>query len=445
MLALAWFAQPLAAQVAANPAPPADGGFKVIATAAAFKTSAARKKEYNEILQLLREGPLDTVNRSRIETFLRQVVFAEWTQPTFRPQLAKLRLEFRNKELRQISAADDAKHAFINDVTLKGMIAIANDNYHPAVRHNAMMLIGDLNAKEAGTGAMATPAEPLPQALTEKGALLESAENAQLPPAVRVAALIGILRHAENGAKMQPPTKESIRAAMVRVLKEKKPAENTSPDGHAWLRMRAADVLGVLALPGADNESAKELAKVIDEADAPLMLRCAAARSLGRLKLGAAADLKVAEIAGALGNLTLEVCSAELARSEAANESPSARTLGHRTVCIQVALKGEDDKGGIGALKAEGNDKTVLDGVSKTVLEIAGSFDHADAATDIKPKVEELEKLLAQHKLLRAKPAAPAATAVKPEAEAEAGATPAAADAKTTDAKAAAAPAAAKK
>jgi hypothetical protein len=413
-----------------------------------FAAPTARKKEHNEVLRILREGSLGSVEKAQVETFYNQVYFAEWTQPAVRRELVQRRQDFRKKDI-GTAASDAAKLAFLNEVALKKLIAIAGDNYHPAVRVNAMLLIGDLNAKEAaGAGATATPADPLPQALTEKGALLESTENAQLPPAVRVAALVGVLRHAEN-AKAPPATKESIRAAMVNLVKEKKPAENNSPDGHAWLRMRAAEILGVLALAGPNNESAKELGKVIDEADAPLLLRCASARSLGRLNLAGAADLKVAEIAGALGNLTLEVCAAELARAEAANEAPSARTLGHRTVCIQVAFKGEDDKGGIGALKAEGNDKTVLDGVSKTVLEIAGSFADENADSDIKPKVEELEKLLSQHKLLRAKAAAAGATATKPEVEADA-ATPSAADAtdtdaKAADAKAAVAPAAAKK
>jgi hypothetical protein len=427
MLLIAWAVRPMAAQEAAAPAAPAEKKtHKEDKTAAEFdpvKKRKERQEEAREIARILREGPLGGVERSRVETWYNQVIFAEWTQVKNRRDLARLRQDFRNRELRVITAGNAAIHDFLNELTLKKMIALAAGDYHPAVRHNAMLLIGDLNAKEAGTGAMVSPAEPLLLALTEKGALLESAEDTQAHPAVRVAALIGVLRHAENSAKMPPPTKESVRGAMVRVLKEKTPAENMSADGQAWLRTRAADVLGALALAGPANESAKELAAVIDEASAPLLLRCAAARSLGRLNLGGAADLKIAEIAGALGNLTLEVCAAELARAEAANESPSARTLGHRTLCVQVALKGEDDKGGIVSLKAEGADKTVLDSVSKTVLEIAGTFVDENAAADIKPQVEELEKLLAQHKLLRAKAPAAGATAIKPEAEAAPAAT----------------------
>ncbi|MEX0585012.1 MAG: hypothetical protein WD176_00105 [Pirellulales bacterium] len=414
-LVIALTARRSAAQEAA-----AEPTFKEDATATEYdpvKKKKERGEEMRHISGVLRDGPLQG-NERRIDIWYNQVIFAEWTQAKNRRDLARWRQDFRNRELRQITVSQDAVHTHLNDVTLKKMIALAAGDYHPVVRHNAMLLIGDLNQKEAvaGAGGVQTAPEPLPLALTEKGALLDSVENAQQHPVVRVAAIVGVLRHAENSQKMPAPQKEEVRAAMIRVLKEKTPAENMSADGQVWLRTRAADVVGALALLGPDNESCKELAKVIDEADASLALRCAAARALGRMKLDGVADLKIAEIAGALGNLTLEVCAAELARAEAANETPSARALGHRTFCIQTALKGEDEKvaGGMMKLKAEGNDKVVLDGVAKTVSEIAGTFTDEAAQAEIKPKVEELEKLLAQHKLLRAKPAA--ATAEKPAA-----------------------------
>jgi hypothetical protein len=77
------------------------------------------------------------------------------------------------------------------------MNAIAKGNYHPAVRYNAALILGQLDAQPG--------AKPLPAGTEAILAFLENDQfnNVPVPTAVQIAALVSLHRHARLG--VDPP------------------------------------------------------------------------------------------------------------------------------------------------------------------------------------------------------------------------------------------------
>ncbi len=137
-------------------------------------------------------------------------------------------------------ATNQAAHDELNRITLDKMQAIASDNYHPTVRLNAMLLIGDL------TESADASSPPWKNALP---ALLKAATANDSVDAVRVAALRGLLRHAQAG--IDP----SVRPQVIQGMPRAGPAAHSAgrpatKDGHDWISRRAIDVLSAIGDPG---------------------------------------------------------------------------------------------------------------------------------------------------------------------------------------------------
>ena len=81
----------------------------------------------------------------------------------------------------------------LNQLTLDFMKKVVKANCHPAVRYNAMLIVGELDErKEVTIGAMKSPAVPHGDAFDF---MLEQLTNHKQIDSVRIAALIGIRRH----------------------------------------------------------------------------------------------------------------------------------------------------------------------------------------------------------------------------------------------------------
>lgn len=173
-----------------------------------------------------------------------------------------------------------------------------------------MLLIGDLNEQEPATvGANQTPPKPLPKALD---IMLTEFDNPQQIDAVRLACLVGILRHAELtrvGMEIPEASRQKITTSCLTLLAAAQPPAGRSKDGHVWMQRRAMEILGALGSPGPNGEVAQALDQFVrDEKGASLRMRCTAADALGRLEFPSDPGLDVDKTARGLGTITISVC-----------------------------------------------------------------------------------------------------------------------------------------
>lgn len=243
-------------------------------------------------------------NNEVLRNWFGRVLFPRMTQLNQLDKLPDLRREFLETYLARYYSRDNdqskkAHDYVVNELALKEMEKIANGRYHPAVRYNAMLLIGELNDKEMVRTAGA-PAEPLPAALPVMALALVSKEPTQID-AVRVAALVGILRHAERESEREIPafdekTKNGLISIMLRIIDGAEPPGTRSPEGQLWMKRRAVNVLGALGDTGAPDATAPggvvlgKLDSILSDDKADTLLRCDAAVALGRIRFKSSPD-----------------------------------------------------------------------------------------------------------------------------------------------------------
>ena len=157
--------------------------------------------------------------------------------------------------------------------------------FHPAVRFNAMLLLGDLNAKEKSIAEQRKHPEPYAPML---GVLVSALRSPKQSDAVKVAALIGILRHARlqwYGSNPRIPTAErrKILSATYKIVKMQQPPAGRSKAGHAWMQRRSIEILAAFKLIGAYEVINDAITTIVANPQADLSLRCTAAESLAYL------------------------------------------------------------------------------------------------------------------------------------------------------------------
>lgn len=374
-----------------------------------------------ERAQILRELPgimrgdttLDDTAKQVLDGYFVRIVFAEMTQVANLPRITEIRQTVRSRYIRS-PFAPPAVHTYINGLIFTNMNRIAHDNeFHPAVRVNAMYMIADLNEEESTVaGGAIKPAKPLAAVLSARGGLLDSAADATLLPAVRAMALYGVQRHADAG--IAAANQAAAQTNMTAILKEK--LTGTADAQTAWLKMRAADVLGTIGVADPAGAIAGALGATISDATAPVAVRCAAAQALGKLKGLAAGMIDLPELVAGLGNLHLDLCRAELDRAAFDLDTVSARQIHHRASAVQAAL-GDGAANGVVILVPAGDaQKALLDAIAANVTETLALVpdENADPTEQLSIKADELEKLLADANVLKSQPRATAAPADAP-------------------------------
>ncbi len=259
------------------------------------------------------EEPL-TGKETLFDAYHSQFVFAKMTQ-TDADSLASLAGD-RQKFLEKLARArSDAAHDRLVDLTFNTMSTIATGNFHPAVRYNAMLIIGELNSKEVvliGEGA----APPIPL-LTALKVMLDELKSPTQIDAVRAAAIVGILRHAEydgqrpEAQRMPANARKAVRDDMLALLAATDPPPGRSPEGHEWMQRRAVEVLGALGEVGEGGEVLTALLTILDDASAPVSYRCDAAIALGRLQYPQGFAVDPAVMAQKMGDLATQIAREE--------------------------------------------------------------------------------------------------------------------------------------
>ena len=265
-----------------------------------------------EVGKMLQYGKFDAGQSAKFDDYYTYFNLPQWTLSDSRSQLLDLRKKLHDDLNKAGRPSNTEVHDRLNALSLEFMDALANNRdpaggggkrFHPAVRVNAMLMIAELNAVERKGS---TPPEPLPDALRT---LMKNAGDPKQIEAVKVAALVGILRHLTLGAVSEPEQKQ-LAAVMLKLLKSPSP-EGQSAEGHAWLQTRAAEVLGRFGSVGAGGEVAVALAALVGDKKAPFESRCLAAGELGRLKYTKGSY--VGDCAVALGRLARDCAAAEIA------------------------------------------------------------------------------------------------------------------------------------
>ena len=274
------------------------------------------------------EQPLAS-NQPNFDNYFNSYLFPRmtWVANIESPESFNFLVEQRNLILNQYLKKPTLPaevHDQLVRITLATMTKIATGNYHPAARHNAMLIIAELNTKEM-VRVPVTPPEPhLPALTTMVDAL---GEPMQLD-VVRVAAMVGILRHVQWDARQreklaeQPaikriddPLRDRINQLTLAIINAKVPPAGRTLDGHAWMQRRAIDILSVMGTISSDVNAAQTIEAMISNLEAPVSLRCTAAESLGQLN-PAETKLDALDSARKLGELAVFLVRREVKRVE---------------------------------------------------------------------------------------------------------------------------------
>ena len=349
------------------------------------KQTSAMKRE---VIRALVAGKYEGNQQETLQTYYKKVVLPSWTLEENYYQLPKFRADLRG-ELRQGKVGPP--HTEAVEIISGGLSRLAgNGRFHPIVRYNAMLMVGDLNEQEAAS-FNAEPT-PLPAAVP---LMLNALLDEQLD-AVKVAAMVGLARHTRLGfaEENQQLVNQRLIPALVKLAGEKTPPANRSPDGHDWMRCQAIDLLGLLRTPGPNGAVAKALGAIVsDKKDVPekkdkeMTVRAAAARALGSLNYAGASGLDAVKFADALASLALDACARGTAGSGGGEdeEVPIARRrLRAELHAVSVGFNG------IKVLAPEPPAKDIVEALSKKVEAAAAPFDKKDSK-DPRQDLEDAE------------------------------------------------------
>ncbi len=244
--------------------------------------------------------------QTKIKKYFRTFYFPMMTQqsPTDLSRLGRLREDLFKRYLRPspVQAAQD----FLTKESLGIMRVLSRDNYHPAVRYNAVLILGMLDQQYAGTGADATPPVPLPAATNELLELLEQDKfkDVKVSPQVKVGAIEGLVRHARFGIDPQY-TQRTTQAAMA-VLAQETSSMDISDEVHHWMQCQAASVLIQLSKDAPNDAVQTALTKLIANEKVGLDDRCYVVGLLKKMNYPAA-GIDVSAMVLPLGKLTQAV------------------------------------------------------------------------------------------------------------------------------------------
>jgi hypothetical protein len=288
-----------------------------------------QKNERISIQRILRAGTLQPGDDNTLTTYYDTYALPRWTVKENFTELPDYRKDLEN-ELR-LSKRGQAHDLLVRSV-LDFMSELAKEHRPPVVRFNAMLTIAKLNAEDSPTASQPTIASP--DALT---VLLEAFNDPTQIDAVKVAALLGLVRHAELWQSSQQSQigmgNPQIRGQVItqmRTLATTKAVPKRDVDGHAWMRALAIEVLANLGDAGPQGEIAKTLADITAEDPGSPMAREAAAKGLGYLNYTGVAEIDqiALSLGAALADVASRACDAELKRYEEAKEKKAKGQTG---------------------------------------------------------------------------------------------------------------------
>jgi hypothetical protein len=365
------------------------------------------KRLDSKIRTSLREGKFaDPQAKSDFDNFYNGFFLSRWTVQENIRHLHRYRQDL-SSHLR--TAIPGPPRDSLISLVLEFMKKLVVGHFHPAVKVNAMLAIGELNSVEA-SGRI--PAVPLPEALD----VLVKAADSKLSEGIRVAAMVGILRHAAARIPNSDAQKR-VNDLMFSLVSADVPAGSTL-SGQTWMVAQAAETLGALGVVGENNDVFTALLKLVANDKLPFPVRCTAADAMGRLDYSSVNGINPVEAAAALGRLAADACKDGLAKAKDTTRLPFRRRMLCRLGAVQLAISGDGDEDknhkGILSLAKEQPQKDFVAGLQKALKEAIDALDYKKdprldpqkepdvKLEDMKPTVSKLQTTLEQ--LLQKKP-----------------------------------------
>ncbi len=236
-----------------------------------------------------------------MQEFYRRYLMPALTRADYRDDWANLREEV----VTDLANATDAKARLtVLQLAYKFCNAVIPDKrFDPATRYNCMLLLGELNQKEARNNSPPVPA------LVLLPKLMEPLQNEDGLPLLRYAAMMGILRHAELSGHPRAPVpmkaeaKAELAKLLVHVANDPKVPDGVDESANNWLRAKAVEALGYLFVVNEDVVNA--LAAILVDEQAGLDVRCNAAAAVGRIA-GQIDPAQVEDLTGRMAKLTYD-------------------------------------------------------------------------------------------------------------------------------------------
>lgn len=235
------------------------------------KTWPQIEAEYKDYKDKLGEGgPFDSATKA----FFTEKALPQLATDANRQTIDRVRRRIRELMLTGITdvkAFEDASRT-----VREFMLGLArNDDAEPAVRVNAMLLVGELRTREG---------KPWPGAVVP---LSTAVRDAKLPAGVRLAALAGLARHADavrtaDGDTAAAFAKDAAPAVLSIIAAAAKPPLPAAPRtaDTSWMTARALTILPVVA-PAAPKDLAAAVVAIMGDASWPIDVRVRAAAALG--------------------------------------------------------------------------------------------------------------------------------------------------------------------
>jgi hypothetical protein len=290
LVGLSWEAPPASAQ-----------GYKVIQPRI---NEAQAKVLSGQVATILRDAAApNAAALKQLDDYFMGRVFPAMTDvdPVALGQLGEKRKDLFGRFINQTKSQATRDH--LNANTLKAMGAIAKGQYHPAVRYNAALIIGQLDAQPG--------AKSLPAATELLLTFLENEQfnNVPVPTAVKVAALVSLQRHVRLG--VDPPIADRITKATLAVANREELPEDVSAKAYGWVRRQAAKVLAIQSEKGVAPPVYQTFVRLVADDKSDLDDRCAVAQLLQPTMFAGAQGLNPEDMAFALGALAKEVLQVE--------------------------------------------------------------------------------------------------------------------------------------
>lgn len=221
--------------------------------------------------------------------------------------------EFRERFFRlYVNDAGNANlRGRVRDLVAPAMKQIAEGNYHPAARVNAIYVLGRLNDRE---GVRETRTVPVPNndALNY---LIDTVRSDTLPAYLKAAALAGIERHAAVRGPKSPNAFSEAEARRVgdtmldTLTLEASPPE-LQDDLVYWIKRRAIRILGLVGVPGDNGGYAKALRDVIADDEQKMIVRSDAVEAYGQLDFSDDPDLaELLPVTRSIGQLVAQAAT----------------------------------------------------------------------------------------------------------------------------------------
>ncbi len=326
-------------------------------------------------------GENTITNQQLLSGWYENYHFALMTQADNMGDIDLRRLEFI-KELTTFCTDNDIHSYVVDQIALPQMQLFLQENFHPAVKYNAMLIIGQLNSQVVVTNEGRSVPAPLPAALT----LMVDAIKAGPPTdAILLASWIGVLRHVRLDRINQQIAANDIVAITgeaMKLLNQTTPPANRSAGGQVWLQRRAIDVLAMIGQD--DQKILPKIISIMQDEKAAMSLRLTAARALKYFNYSPSTQVPVESTSNALGTLIVRICRNEIDRVD------QEKALAALQEASGVSA-GEGDMGGMGGAMGGmggdmGGDMGGMGGMGGAIGGMGGMGGSDDVKSMLKPK-----------------------------------------------------------